>query len=113
MRHKANYKVVVAIALVLAMAASLWFSAPARALTIDISGLTSTRLGRTISFDVTVTIDEGELLPIQQVDLNIYKTDNSTGYKASCTDLPLTTEDKNYTEAQTGGGEIDIEATLI
>jgi hypothetical protein len=111
MRRKNHYQVALAIALVLAVAASLWFSAPAKALTVAIGDPSTIRLGRTISFDVTVTIDDNELLPIQQVDLNIYKSDDRANYEASCLALPLITGEKAYTSSQTGGGGVDIDAT--
>lgn len=110
MGQKKRYRVAVACALVLAVAASLLFVSPVRALTIDISDPSPTTLGRDISFNVTVSIEDTELLPIQSVNLYIYKSDDRDNYEVACTDLPLGDGSKSYTSAETGGGAVSITA---
>jgi len=104
---KISYKVIVAIGLTLTIVASLWFAGPAEAYTIDITQPSPTTLGKVISFYVNVTIEDGELLPIDGINLTIYnKSDPSRN--ATCNNLPLATGTKNYT---TGGGVVNIVAT--
>ena len=109
-------KVAVALVLVLAVATSLWFAAPVRALTIEISDPSPKTLGTNISFDVTVNIEDSELLPIQSINLDIFEnsayTSDTSPHKASCTNLPLTATTKTYTSVETGGGAVSITATV-
>ncbi len=74
MRQKSRYKVVVALALVLAISVSLWFAAPlpVKALEITITNPTSGALGSTYSFTVKVDVEDRDLLPIHTIDLSIY-----------------------------------------
>lgn len=99
-------KFIFAIVLVIAVSASLWFAAPVRALTVDITDPSPKLLGQTISFQVVVTIEDGELLPIQGVNLYIYKSDSPAAYKATCANLPLGFGTNVYTDTDTGGGGV-------
>jgi len=122
MRYFKNSKMVLrtalAILLVCAVAASLWYASPApvQALQVAITNpsgqpLEAGILGESYQFQVTVTIEDGELLPIQGIDLDIFKSDN-TSYKASLTSLPLTDgATANYTDGQTGGGSVNVAAS--
>ncbi len=104
-------KAILAFTLVAAVGASLWFSAPVKALTIQVTNPTATTLGINIPFDVTVTIEDTELLPIQSINLYIYYSDDRATYEVTLTDLPLSSGFKPYTNADTGGGDVDIVAT--
>lgn len=110
MRFKKHYKAVVAIALVLAIGVSLWFSSPVRALTIDVTNPTKGYIGVDYDFTVEINIEDNELLPIQNVNLEIYNIADP-GKKATCTDLPLVTGTKLYPASQTGGGRVNVDAT--
>ena len=112
MRQKRHLKVVVAFALVLAVAASLWFSAPVGALDIDIDNPTSGTIGTTYSFTVEVSIRDAELLPIESINLDIYNIDNPT-LIASYTGLPLeTTADYiTFSSTSSAGGDIYVKTT--
>ncbi len=106
--YKGLYRIAIPIVLVIAVAASLWFAAPVRALEIEITDpqgatLTSGTIGSTYSFQVTVSIEDDELLPIKNIDLKIYNVDNSATYYDEYTDLALEDEAyANYTTSGTG-----------
>lgn len=104
-------RIAIAVVLVVAVAVSLWFASPARALTVDITNPSTGTLGSTYSFTTTITIEESELVPITQVNLSIYKADNRSTYEASATSLPRSTGSTSYTNAQTGGGAISVTST--
>ncbi len=92
--NKRLSKIAIPIALVLAVAASLWFASPfpARALTINFPTPPSSGIfGTTHTFRVEIDIANTELLPIQSIDLYIYKSDARTTYEATCANLPLDT----------------------
>ena len=110
-------RVTVSIVLVLAIAASLWFTAPARAVNISYpSPPGSGTLGSSLTFTVKVDIENTDLLPVDHINLEIYNVTYPTTYKASCTNLPIptapnSTATKSYTTTQTGGGAVSVTAT--
>ena len=89
MKNLVDYKklsrVAIAIALVGAVAASLWYASPTKALNIDITNPSTGTLGSNYSFQVQVDIEDAELLPIQNINLEIYNSANPATYKATCT----------------------------
>jgi PGF-pre-PGF domain-containing protein len=86
---KGLYRLALPVFLVIAVAASLWFASPTKALFINYPSLpTSGTLGSVYTFTVNITIEDNELLPLQQVDIRIYKSDDETNYKATLSDLP-------------------------
>ena len=111
-KYKTLSRVALAIVLVCAVAASLWFTSPlpVKALNIAITDpqeqpLKPGILSQTYYFQVKVSIENYELLPIQSVDLKIFNTANATTYKATCTNLPLINGGtKIYSNIDTGGG---------
>ena len=122
MKNLVNYKrlskVAIPIVLVCAVAASLWFASPTlvKALQIAITNPASGTLGDTYSFTVKVDIESGDLLPVKSIDLMIMDNPdpNAAVRKATCQDLPIpsgagVTDSKQYTTAQTGGGEVTVE----
>ena len=117
MRQKNRFRVAGAFALVLAIATSLWFVAPARALTITFPTLPSSgTIGSSYSFQVEVKVEDIDSLPIKSVDLHIYKSDNRTTYEARCANLPLSTTTTPYTTIEATGssgtsGTVSISAT--
>jgi len=114
MSYKRLSKIAIPIVLVLAVAASLWFASPAPVKAFDITFPTlpsSGTLGATYSFTVKIEISDTELLPIQSANLTIYNLTDPATYKATCTDLPLSTDSKSYTGDVTGGGAVTIVAT--
>ena len=62
MNYKKLSRTVTAVILVAAVAASLWFTSPVRALEIEINRPSSGTLGSTYSFSVNVSIEDDELL---------------------------------------------------
>jgi PGF-pre-PGF domain-containing protein len=84
----------------------LLFASPVSALTIDITEPNPKLLGQAISFSVTITIEDGELLPIENINLEIYKSDNIS-YHLICRNLPLIATTKTYS---TMGGNVKVEA---
>jgi transcriptional regulator with XRE-family HTH domain len=109
MKNLADYKklsrVAIAIVLVSAVAASLWFASPTKALTIGITNPPSGTLGSNYSFQVQVDIEDPEHVPIQNITLELYNAALPATYKATCTNLPLTDgSSKSYSNSATGGG---------
>ncbi len=108
---KSLYRVAIPLLLVIAVATSLWFATPTKALTVAYPQLPSGTLGSTLYGQVVVTIEENEHLPLKQIWMEIYKADD-TSKKATCTYLPVTSTDKTYTgdfgtiivDATTGNG---------
>jgi len=86
---KGLYRLALPVFLVIAVAASIWYASPTQALTIDIVNPSSGTLGATHEFTVTVNIQDNELLPLQQVDIRMYKVGDEANYKATLTSLPL------------------------
>ena len=87
---KGLYRLALPVLIVLAVAASLWYAAPTKALDITFPSLPSTAtIGSTYTFTVKVTIDSSEHLPLQSIDTIIYKVDAPTTYKATLTGMPL------------------------
>ena len=109
---KALTRVAIPLALVAAIATSLWFASPTKALDIEFTSQpTSGNRGTTHSFTLKVNItDPDQILPIDSINLYIYRTNNPS-YKATCANLPLTATTKTYTSAQTGGGAASVTAT--
>ena len=105
MVQKKGFRVVTALTLVVAVAASLWFAAPVKALTIDISDPSPTTIESPVSFNVIVSIEDSELLPIKNIDLKIYNVDNPATYYDQYTDLAL--EDEAYATYTTSGTGAD------
>jgi len=112
MKNLVNYKklsrVAIAAALVFAVAASLWFASPTpvKALEIEITDpqgatLTSGTIGRTYEFQVKVSIEDDELLPIKNIDLKLYCVDDSSTYYDEYTNLSLGSQD--YASYPTSG----------
>ncbi|HEY83258.1 MAG TPA: hypothetical protein G4O01_08255 [Dehalococcoidia bacterium] len=108
---KSASRIVLALILVMVTGTSLWFAAPTSALEITIAPPASGTAGGTHSFSVTITIEDQELVPIEQVTLYIYKADARETYQATLTNLPLGTGSKSYTTAETGGGAASVTAT--
>jgi transcriptional regulator with XRE-family HTH domain len=88
---KSLYRLALPVFLVILVAVSIWYAAPTpvKALEITYSTLPSGTLGSTYTFSVTVTIQSGEHVPLQRVDVIIYKVGAATTYKATLTDMPL------------------------
>lgn len=122
MKNLVNYKklskVAIAAALVLAVAASLWFASPlpVQALEIEITNpqgatLTSGTLGRIYEFQVKVSIEDNELLPIKTIDLKIYNVDDSSTYYDEYTNLALGSQDYTSYPTSGAGAAASIKAT--
>ncbi|MFC2043979.1 helix-turn-helix domain-containing protein [Chloroflexota bacterium] len=102
--YKALSRVVVPIILVCAVAVSLWYAAPTAALQMEFTNPETGSIGGSYLFDLEITIEDQELLPIENIGLYIYKEDNET-YSATCSNLPLINGGSRiYLDADTGGG---------
>ncbi|MBI4283329.1 MAG: helix-turn-helix domain-containing protein, partial [Chloroflexi bacterium] len=119
-RYKRLSRVALAIVLVGAMAVSLWFTSPSpvKALNIAITApqgqpLINGTLGQTYNFQVTVTIENDELVPIDHIDLNIFNAANPA-LKANLVNVPLVGGvTKPYTAGQTGGGAANVSVASL
>jgi transcriptional regulator with XRE-family HTH domain len=103
------YRLAVPVLLVIVVATTLWFAGPtqqAKALEVTFPSLPSSgTLGSSYTFTVQVSIGDAELLPLQQVDLTIYKASDPTR-KATLEDLPKndsSTATHNPVEGTTSG----------
>jgi len=113
---KGLYKFALPVFLVIAIAASLWFATPTKAVDITFPSLPSTgTLGSTYTFTVKVNIEDQDLLPIQDIDMYIFQngdyTRTTSPRKATLADLPLTSTSRSYTNAQTSGGAASVTAS--
>ena len=106
--YKNFSKIAIAAVLVLAVATSLWFVSPlpAEALEIQITdpqgdALASGTVGSTYTFQVKVSIEDNELLPISNIDLKIYNVANPGNYYDQYTNLALGATD--YVSYATSG----------
>ncbi|MBN2240876.1 MAG: helix-turn-helix domain-containing protein [Dehalococcoidales bacterium] len=96
-------KVAIPLILVAAVAGSLWFATPnmTKALQMEITSRDTGYVNVPYTFSVTVTIDEGEYLPITSAGLKIYSVDNPQQYMEVFSDLPVAMNDsKDYGSAQ-------------
>jgi transcriptional regulator with XRE-family HTH domain len=101
------YRAALAIFLVIAFAMSLWYASPAPVKAVDINitnGGTAT-LGQAYSFSFRVDVQDTDVLPIQSVDLRIYKANTTGIYEVLFTDLPLpTTPSTTLSGSYSGAG---------
>ncbi len=112
MRNIFNYRylsrAIIAIVLVCAVAASLWFASPTQALDISFTALPSGTLGSTHSFTVKVNIPNPELVPVQSIDMEIYNVSDPTK-KMTATSLPMT--NGGSASYSTSGGTVSLTAS--
>lgn len=109
MKLRRFYKVAVTLALVLAVATSLWFASPTQAFNITFPTLLSNGyFGSSFIFEARVEIAEQELLPIQNINMYIYKADDRASYQATAANLPLGTTSRIYGLSETSGGVIGV-----
>jgi PGF-pre-PGF domain-containing protein len=104
------------ILLVIAMAISLWYATPTKALQISFTSVPSSgTIGSTYTFTVRVSIEDQDLLPIQSINLYIFQNDDYTSanspHKATLANLPYFSTSVPYTNAQTGGGTATVTAS--
>jgi len=103
-KYKNFARVAIAIILVMAIATSLWYASPTRALEISFPSLPSGTLGSTHSFQIKVDLTSAELVPIQSINMEIYNVADDSK-KATCTSLPLANGGTaSYSNTDTGGG---------
>ena len=112
MQTKRLARVVTAVTLIIAVAVSVFFAAPTKALDMTFPLFpTSGTLSSTYSFQVKLDIADPEILPIQSVNLYIYKQDERATYEATCANLPLETTTTPHT-AITATGTSDTSGTV-
>jgi hypothetical protein len=101
------YRAALAIFLVTVIATTLWFASPApvKAVDITVTNAGTATLGQAYSFTFRVDVQDTDILPIQSVDMRIYKT-NSTGiYEVLFADLPLPdAPDTTLSQSYSGAG---------
>ena len=116
MNGRSLVRIALAFVLVFAVATSLWLSSPSetvKALKIEITNpsgapLQAGTIGQSYAFQVKVTIESGEAIPIQGVALSMFNSANSS-YVASLANLPIINgSSANYTTGQTGGGAANV-----
>ncbi|MBA7666249.1 hypothetical protein ES703_74328 [subsurface metagenome] len=106
-------RITVSIVLVLAIAASLWFTAPARAVNISFpSPPGSGTLGSSLTFTVKVDIENADILPIDHINLEIYNVADASK-KATLENLPLgdSPEQSHPIKEGSGSGSARVSAT--
>ena len=90
--YKSFARVAVAALLVVAVGTSLWFAAPSPVKALDISYPslpTSGTLGSQYTFTLTVDIASTDILPVDHINLEIYKISDPSNYKATLANMPL------------------------
>ena len=112
LHRQSLYRTALALVLVAAVAISLWFAVPTKALNITITNPGSGTLGSTYSFQVKVSIEDAELLPVQNIDLKIYNVANAASYYDNYASLSLATTQGYVLHATSGtGGNSEIRTT--
>ncbi|MFC1874072.1 helix-turn-helix domain-containing protein [Chloroflexota bacterium] len=101
-------RTIIAVVLVCAVAASLWFASPTKALDVSFTTLPSGSLGSSRSFTVKVDVPNPELVPIQSIDMEIYSVSDPTK-KMTTTSLPLT--NGGSASYSTSGGTVSLTAS--
>jgi transcriptional regulator with XRE-family HTH domain len=103
---KSLYRLALPVFLFIAIGLSIWYAAPTpvKALEINYSSLPLGTLGSSYTFTVTVNIQDAEQVPLQQVDIKIYKVDDPTTYKATLANLPLATSSASTHNPSEGSG---------
>ena len=104
-------RAVIPLFLVIAVAASLWFASPTQALDISYPSLPSSgTLGSTYTFTVKVTITDPDLVPVQAINIEIYKA-TDTSKKATLASMPLQDRSKqSHAVAPTTSGSAQVAA---
>ena len=85
-------RVALALVMVVAVGSSLWFVSPQPVKAVDITypSLPSTgTLGSSYTFTITVDVASSDILPIDHIDMEIYKASDPSSYKATLASLPL------------------------
>jgi hypothetical protein len=93
--------------LVTAFVAFLWFASPApvKAIDINITNPGSGTLGQAYSFSFRVDVQNTDVLPVQSIDLKIYKSVNTGIYSVLFADLPLpAAPDSTLSRVYSGAG---------
>ncbi len=108
---KGLYRLALPVFLVIAIALSIWYASPTQALTIDIVEPSDGYLGSTHTFDVTVSIQGSEHLPLQGINILIYNVDSPTTYKATLANLPLGDSSTSaHNPSESGSGTATVAA---
>ncbi len=109
------FRIALVLLIVVAFSVSLWYASPTpvKAVDVNITNPSSGTLGSSYSFSFRVDINDTDLLPIQSVDLRIYKANNTGIYSVLFADLPVpdapsTTLSRTYSGA---GGSATISGT--
>lgn len=95
------------LVLVVAFSASLWYASPSpvKAVDINVTNPANGTLGQSYIFSFRVDINDADLLPVQSIDLRIYKTGVTGLYSVIFTDLPLpSAPDTTLSRAYSGAG---------
>lgn len=82
----------------------------AQAVTITVNPPGSGTLGNSVSFVATVQVNDGDLLPVQSVDIQIINKGNPSTYTRLVTGLPLSTTSSPVIFADPTNGNITVTA---
>jgi hypothetical protein len=82
----------------------------AQAVTITVNPPGSGTLGSPVSFVATVQVNDGDLLPVQSVDIQIIKEGQASPYTRLVTGLPLSTTSVVFTDPTNGNVTVTAEA---
>ena len=104
--HEGLSKAAVSVAVVLAIVAGLWTASPVQALNITFPSLPSGTLGSAHTFQVKVSVEDIDLLPIKSIDVGVSHSSKSA-YTFGLTNLSLVTGSENYT---TAAGAVKVDA---
>jgi transcriptional regulator with XRE-family HTH domain len=101
------YRMALALFLVTVIATTLWLASPApvKALDINVTNPSVAVQGQAYAFTFRVDVQDTDVLPIQSVDLRIYKATSTGIYDVLFNDLPLPdTPDTTLSQSYTGAG---------
>jgi hypothetical protein len=109
------YRVALALFLVTVIATTVWFASPApvKALDINVTNSGVAVQGEAYTFTFRVDVQDTDVLPIQSVDLRIYKVNNTGIYDVLFSGLPLpTSPDTTLSQSYSGvGGSATVYGT--
>ena len=111
-------RVALAIVLVIAVGSSLWFISPQPAKAVDITYTSlppSGILGTTYTFTITVDVASTDLLPVDHINIEIYKSADPNK-KATLANLPLADsalQTHTINEANSGTAQVSASADSV
>ncbi|MFC1962787.1 helix-turn-helix domain-containing protein [Chloroflexota bacterium] len=110
--YKGLARVSLSLALVIVMGVALfWYTVPSTALEVTITPPTQLTLGGVHTFTSEVTVTDPDIVPIDTINMYIYKSDDRATYEATLANLPGSASSQQaHTVTPTGSGSAQVTA---